>query len=296
MKLHRKLLRRLVPPRLLNRLNAWSHLEDRLYDLEVRCARLTEAALRPRYQPLFAGQEQHEFSIFSQNGEDGLLLWLLERTGAPVKTFAEIGIENARECNTAVLGFVLGWDGLLVEADPLGAAAAERLVRRMLKDRPNRIEVRCLTVTTDNIDSLLADGELGVLSIDVDGADYWLWKAVRRARPRVVVIEYNASLGPEPAITVPYVPGFSAHAAHPSGYYHGASLAALEKLGRQKGYDLVAVCSAGVNAFFLRQDIRPAAVPARTAAEVYRPHAARTRVHSPSRQWELIRNLPYEEV
>jgi len=296
MKLHRKWLRRMLPPRLLNRLNAWSHLEDRLYELEARCARLAEASLRPRYPTLFAAHDPRELAIFSQNGEDGILLWLLEQTGCPVKTFVEIGVENARECNTAVLGFVLGWDGTLFEADPLGAAAAERLVRRMLKDRPNRIEVRCLAVTPENIDALLGDGELGVLSIDVDGPDYWLWKAVRRARPRVVIIEYNASLDPERPLTIPYVPGFCPSAAHPSGYYHGASLAALEKLGREKGYDLVAVCSAGVNAFFIRQDLRPAAVPACTAVEIYKPHAARCRKHSPSRQWELIRDLPYEEV
>lgn len=296
MKPHRKLLRRLVPPAVLNRLNAWSHLEDRLYDVEARAARLAELALRPQYARLFAKAPPAEFAVFSQNGEDGILLSLLNQIEPPPMSFAEIGVEHGRECNTAILGFVLGWDGLWVEADPLSAAAAQRLVRRMLKDRTNRIEVRCVTVTPDNIDSLLGRNELGVLSIDVDGLDYWLWRAVSAPRPRVVVIEYNASLGPEAALTVPYQPDFRASTAHWSGYYHGASLAALEKLGREKGYSLVAVCSAGVNAFFVREDVRPPGLPPRRAHEVYQPHAARTRKHTPREQWELIRNLPYDRV
>lgn len=296
MKLHRRLLRKILPPSLLNRLNALSHLEERLYELEARCARLAALALRESYRDLFGFDPRQSFAVFSQHEEDGILLELLRQTGAPVKTFVEIGVEHARECNTAILGFVLGWDGLMLEADPLSAAAADRFQRRMLKDRPNHVEVRRATVTPDNIDELLGEGELGVLSIDVDGPDYWLWKAVRRARPRLVIIEYNASLGRESALTIPYRPGFCAASAHWSGYYHGASLAALEKLGREKGYDLVAVCSAGVNAFFVRRDVRPATLPAAHAADIYRPHAARCRKHSPEEQWDLIRDLPYEYV
>lgn len=296
MKWRRKWLRKLLPPSLLNRVNAFSHLEDRLYELEYRCARVAAAALRAQYGGLFADPTAEEFGVFSEYGEDGILLRLLKQTGAPAKRFAEIGVETARECNTAILGFVLGWDGVMLEADPLRAAAAEKLVRRMLKGRGNRIQVRRVLVTPDNIDALLGDSELGVLSIDVDGMDYWLWKAVHSTRPRLVVIEYNASFGPEAALTIPYQAHFSAASAHPSGYYHGASLAALEKLGREKGYDLVAVCSAGVNAFFVRQDIRPEDLPVARAPEIYRPHAARCRKHSPQEQWELIRHLPYEQV
>ncbi len=296
MKPHRQLLRRLLPPAFLNRLNHISHIEDRLFDLEARCARLAEAALQQQTPQLFASIEPHEFRIFSQNGEDGILVWLLEQTGAPVKSFAEIGIEHGRECNTAVLGFVLGWSGVLFEADPLDVAAAQSLAARMLKDRPNRVDVRLARIDHDNIDALLGAGELGVLSIDVDSMDYWLWDAVRSANPRIVIMEYNASMGAELALTVPYSANFSAQSFHPSDYYHGASLAALEKLGRLKGYSLVAVCAAGVNAFFVRDDIRPASLPARTAAELFRSNAMRLRLHSQEEQWRLIEHLPYVRV
>jgi hypothetical protein len=295
MKWHRKLLRRYLSPRLLNRINHLSHIEERLYHLEARHAQLAAVVLRERYGNLFACEAGVERQIFSQNGEDGIVLWLLDQVGAPDKTFVEIGIENGRECNSALLGFVLGWDGLMVDGDHLNAAAARTLVREMLAGKLNRVEVKCEFVTAETVDGLVGAGALGVLSIDVDGVDYWLWKAVCRARPRVVVIEYNASLGAE-SITVPYEPGFSAAEKHPSRYYHGASLAALEKLGAQKGYALVAVDAAGVNAFFVDEAVRPPGLRARPAAELWQPHRERTRLHSPAQQWELIRHLPYEPV
>ena len=296
MKLHRRWLRRFLPPALLNRINSLSHIEDRLFDLEARRAQLAGMVLRERYANLFAASAHTEFQVFSQNGEDAVLLWILQETGAPVKTFVEIGIENARECNTALLAFVLGWDGLMLEADPLGVEAARRFSRRMLMGRPNRLEIRQAFVTRENVNALIGGGALGVLSIDVDGMDYWLWKAVEDAAPRVVVVEYNASMGPEESITVPYRAGFSAAEAHPSGYYHGASLAALEKLGREKGYALVAVDAAGVNAFFVLEAIRPETLRARSAAELFCPHLMRARLHSREEQWALIRHLPYERV
>jgi len=161
MRWYRKWLRRLAPPGVLNKLNHLSHLEDRLYELEARRAQLARIVLASEFGSLFADLPPAEFQIFSQNGEDGILLRLLKQIGAPVKRFLEIGIENARECNTAVLAFVLGWDGVMVEADPLGAAAARKLAERMLKGRTNRVEVRCLKATPGNINHLMDGPELG---------------------------------------------------------------------------------------------------------------------------------------
>jgi hypothetical protein len=295
MNFYRRWLRRHVSPRLLNRINHLSHVEDRLFDLEARRAQLAAIVLRERYENLFAAHPGPEFQVFSQNGEDGILLWLLRETGAPVKSFVEIGTENARECNTAILAFVLGWNGLMLEADPLHVAAAQRLAGRMLMGRANRLEVRQAFVTRENINTHIGSEDPGVLSIDVDGMDYWLWKAVD-THPPIVIVEYNASFGPVESITVPYQSDFSASAAHPSRYYHGASLAALQKLGCEKGYALVAVDAAGVNAFFVRDAIRPETLAARRAPELFRPHLMRTRRHSTEEQWALIRHLPYERI
>ena len=296
MKAHRAWLRRRLPPALLRRINHLAHIDDRLFEAEARRAQLARLVMRDRFPGLFRDNEEGEFQIYSQNGEDGILLGILSRLAAPPKSFVEIGVEDGLECNTAILGFVLGWDGRMVEGEPFRAAAAQRLVERMLAGKSNRIEVRQVFATAENVDQLAGSGPLGVLSIDVDGMDYWLWKAISGTRPEVVIIEYNASLGPDRAVTVPYDPAFSAFRAHPSGYYHGASLAALEKLGRAKGYSLVAVDSAGVNAFFVHDAVRPETLPARGAAEIFRPHRVRTKTHSQPQQWELIRGMSYENV
>jgi hypothetical protein len=301
-RLYRKFIRRVLSPRLLARLNHLSHIDDRLIELEAGRARLAEAWLRERRPGLFLNDStgSPEFGIFSQNGEDGILLGLLEQTGAVEKSFVEIGVENARECNTALLGFVLSWNGLMLEADGVGVAAARRLAARLLQRKSNQVEIRQAFVTAENVDDILESagfrGELGVLSIDVDGVDYWLWKAIRSVRPRLVVIEYNASLGCTEAITVPYKPDFDCRREHSSGFYHGASLAALEKLGRELGYALATVDSNGVNAFFVREDIRGSTQAPRSARELFREHRERSKFLSPEAQWAAIRHLPFDQV
>jgi hypothetical protein len=296
---YRSLLRRMISPKLLVRFRHLSHIDNRLRDVEAARAGLAEILLRRQYPALFseASPGLPEFSIYSQNGEDGLLLSLIEQTGAASKTFVEIGVEDARECNTAILGFLLGWDGLMLEANPMGVDAARRLAARLLARKRNRLQIRQAFVTAENVNGLIEaagfSGELGVLSIDVDGVDYWLWKAVRVVNPRVVVVEYNASFGATRAVTIPYKPDFN---CPPGGLYHGASLAALALLGKQLGYVLVAVESAGVNAFFIRQDFCPPALAGRSAADLYRPHLERSKTTSPEQQWAAVEHLPLETV
>lgn len=296
MKPYRAWLRRHVPPARLRRVNNLIHSDERLMGSEVRRTQLARILLRARYPDLFADGAGDEFQVFSQNGEDGILLAILSKLASPTKRFVEIGVEEGLECNSAVLGFVLGWDGVMVEADPLRAATARKLAERMLAGRTNRVDVCHTLVTCDNVNDIVGDSPLGVLSIDVDGMDYWLWKAVEATAAEVVIIEYNASMGPERPGMVPYDKSFSAMKAHASGYYHGASLAALERLGRSKGYSLVAVDSAGVNAFFVHDAVRPQPLCRREAAEIFRPHRMRLRNHSERQQWDIISQLPYETV
>jgi hypothetical protein len=299
---YRSLLRRMISPKLLVRIRHLLHIDDRLRDVEAARARLAEIWLRQQHPALFSETSPGlpEFSIYSQFGEDGLLLSLLEQTGAASKTFVEIGVEDAQECNTAILAFLLGWDGLMLEANPLGADAALRLAARLLARKRNRVQVRQAFVTAENVNGLIEEagfsGELGVLSIDVDGVDYWLWKAVRVVSPRLVVMEYNASFGATRAVTVPYKPDFRWLGDYPDLFYHGASLPALELLGRQLGYVLVAVESAGVNAFFVRQDLCPPALAGRSSADLYRPHLGRSKTMFPERQWETVQHLPLVTV
>ena len=95
-------------------------------------------------------------------------------------------------------------------------------------------------------------GEIGLLSIDIDGNDYWIWKSIEVVQPVIVVIEYNSVFGLDNAITIPYKKDFFRTDAHYSNLYFGASLLALVMLGEEKGYSFVGSDSAGVNAYFVK--------------------------------------------
>jgi hypothetical protein len=120
------------------------------------------------------------------------------------------------------------------------------------------LQAKCAWITRENIDSLVRQAgfyeDVGLLSIDIDGNEYWIWEAIQSIRPRIVIVEYNSIFGLQP-ISVPYKDDFSKLSAHYSGLYYGCSLAALCNLAQRKGYVLVGSNVWGHNAFFIRSDI-----------------------------------------
>ncbi len=285
-------------------LSALGHAHgERIHRLEDDRRWIAGQALRALYPELAApgtalDLESFEARVSSQNGEDGILLRLFSVIGATDRRFVEIGIEDGRECNTANLALGFGWSGLMVDRDPEGVDAA----RRRFAARPQTAEsVRVLQrhVTRENVDEVLASegfaGESDLLSIDIDGNDLWVWEAIERSRPRVVVVEYNATFGPERSVTVPYDPGFDRMARHPSGYYHGASITALARVGGRKGYVLAGCDGNGVNAFFVRSDCAEGVVPATAPGAAWRPIRERG-PQDTAEQFELIAHLPLDEV
>ncbi len=200
------------------------------------------------------------------------------------KTFVEFGF-HPTEYNCSGLA---GFQGLLVDGD----AETVHLARRLL---PNRIEVQRKFLTLENLHEVAHHfDDLGVLSIDVDGNDYWFMKSLLEVRPHVIAVEYNASLGLEP-ISVPYDPAFERHKLHPSGWYHGASITALSALGAQFGMKLVAVSRSGGNAFFMHESAAPRALDPVTA---YRENELRNRWSGTTakEQWSEIRHMPFVRI
>ncbi|MBM3777227.1 MAG: FkbM family methyltransferase [Acidimicrobiia bacterium] len=226
-----------------------------------------DALIRQRFVesrlPAEGRLEARRFLLHSQNEEDGITLALLEAVGTTSRTFVDIGCGTTGG-NAAVLAFDFGWRGLMVDSNPRATTA----LRGLIGANP-AVSFVCTFVTSANVNDLLREhgmaGEIDLLSIDIDGADYWVLNAIDVCRPRVMVLEYNASFGPVRAVTVPDGP---LPEGAPKGY-SGASLAALEQLARRKGYRLVVCEPAGVNAFFVRSDLAPE-IPGRTAAEAYR--------------------------
>ncbi|QYJ03936.1 hypothetical protein KUV85_16685 [Nocardioides panacisoli] len=245
-----------------------------------------------------------EFRVFSQFGEDGILQHLVRNIGPHTDTFVEIGTGDYRESNTRFLLQNDNWRGVVIDG---GTAHVDFVMSTGLSWRHD-VEPVSAFVTCDNVDDLLrdngAEGPVGVLSIDVDGNDYWLWEAVTAVEPAIVVVEYNALFGPDAAITVPYDPSFVNSEAHWSQQYFGASLAALVHLAHERGHRFVGCSSNGANAFFVRDDLA-GDLPDLSAAEGYResrfltsrnPDGTISRMRSVPARLELIGHLPVVDV
>ncbi len=213
--------------------------------------------------------QDHEFKVFSQWGEDGILQFLLRRVPISRKIFIEFGVENYTESNTRFLLTNDNWSGLVID----GSQEHVDFIRNDSIYWRHNLKACCAFITRDNINDLFRQnglsGEIGLLSIDIDGNDYWVWEQIDAVQPAIIVAEYNSRFGPERAVTVPYDPNFVREKAHYSCAYYGASLAALVALGKRKGYAFVGSNSAGNNAFFVRRDLRPDELPELSAADGY---------------------------
>lgn len=211
------------------------------------------------------------FRLRSQNEEDGILFALLERAGWGSCRFVEIGSGKSGG-NAAALARDCGWAGLMIEL----SAPAVDLARRKVEGN-RHVAVICECVTPGNVNTILAQhgysGDVDVLSIDIDSYDYWILDALTVVSPRILILEYNALFGPERRVTIPLGQSL---ASTPKGY-GGASLAALTDLAGRKGYRLVTCENAGVNAFFLREDVAPD-TPAVSPAEAFKPLRSRLEV------------------
>ena len=212
---------------------------------------------------------RYGFKTYSQNDEDGIIQEVFRRIGATNRSFVEFGVQNGFECNTAKL-LIEGWRGLWIESDSKAVAEMRAHFQAFLAD--GRLILAEKMVTAENINATLERsgiaGEIDLLCIDIDYNDYWVWKAIDIIQPRVVVIEYNCALRPPASLVVPYQP----NAAWAGGNYFGASLSALVGLGHAKGYRIVGCCFAGVNAFFVREELcRDLFLEPATAEEHYEP-------------------------
>ena len=180
--------------------------------------------------------QAYESGVYSQGGEDGVLGRIYDCIGTTNQYFVEFGAwDGCHYSNTANLRLNHGWTGLLMEGS----------------DRADEVVVKREFVNAENVNALFAKygvpERFDLLSIDIDGNDYWVWKAIEGTVARVVVMEYNPLFANEVARTIRYRPDH----VWDETTYHGASLAALRKLGHEKGYALVYTDSWVPNAFFV---------------------------------------------
>jgi hypothetical protein len=194
--------------------------------------------------------ERFGFRTYSQNDEDGIIQEIFNRVGVEHSTFVEFGVEDGTQNNSALL-LLKGWRGLWIECNPRHFRKINNKFAAQLGS--GQLQVANEFVTRDNINDLIAAANLpGVdcISIDVDGNDYWIWQ-VLTIKPRVVVMEFNGKFRPP----LKWVMDYNATHTWDGSDYHGASLQSLADLGREKGYTLVGCSLAGINAFFVRNDL-----------------------------------------
>jgi hypothetical protein len=228
-----------------------SKYQDILAELQIDNYLIENLHKNPKYDNP-KKLNRYEFKVFSQAGEDGIISEIFNRIGTTNKFFVEFGVGNGLENNSAYL-LVKGWQGYWIEGSERFCKSIRQSFEDLLANQ--QLTLKNTFITAANIEDLFREGnvptELDLLSIDIDGNDYWVWQAITNYRPRVVILEYNAIYPPESSWVMQYNP------SHQWKYnsHMGSSLKALEKLGDQKGYKLVACSFSGVNAFFVREDL-----------------------------------------
>jgi hypothetical protein len=234
------------PRAVLEAANSLRAIQTSLSSFRIRSLLESERARDPKR--LFP----YGFTGYSENDEDGILEEIFRRINATRQSFVEFGAGEGAQNNTLYLLFS-GWHGLWIECIASSVASITRTLAPYIES--GQLVVRQAFVEPDTIDSFMRaagfGGEIDLLSIDIDGNDYWVWKGISAVNPRVVAIEYNATFRPPVSVVMDY------HKEHrwDGTNYFGASLKALEGLGRQKGYALVGCSLAGGNAFFVREDL-----------------------------------------
>ena len=195
--------------------------------------------------------EYYGFKVYSQNDEDGIIEEIFNRIGTTNKTFIEFGVENGLECNSHYLLFK-NWHGLWIDGGETHVRAIREKFAPVLAN--GQLKVLQAFITRENINELFIEGgiegEIDLLSIDVDGNDYYIWQAINVVKPRVVIIEYNAKFPPN----CDWKMAYNKNHHWDGSDWQGASLKSLELLGRELGYQLVATNFTGVNAFFVRKE------------------------------------------
>ena len=157
----------------------------------------------------FDNIQDYEFQIFSQFGDDGIIRYLIDNIKITKNKFIEFGVENYEEANTKFLLESFNWEGLIIDSNN---NYVSDIKKKNYYWRYN-LNVANEFISKENINSIINDnnfsGEIGILSIDIDGNDYWIWEEINDVNPSIVVIEYNALFGDELSVTIPYNKNFS---------------------------------------------------------------------------------------
>ncbi len=248
---------------------------------------LTDALLK---KGRLSNIQEAEFKIFSQWGDDGIIQYLINRIDMP-KTFVDIGAGTYTQPDTRFLLQYNNWSGLAIDGSPVHSLTESELYSQY------DITAKQVFVTAENVNEIIDFKEIGLLNIDIDGNDYWIWKALK-ITPVLVIVEYNTYFELRP-ITIPYDKEFRRTEAHHSTMYYGASLASLCDLAKEKGYVFIGCNSNGGNAYFVRKDkvgdleaLTPEKGYRETKSREHRDSRGNLTFTTPQKAIESLRGMP----
>lgn len=265
--------------------------------------RQMQILLSLKYKDLVARKEKLSFEdvgfdLYSVTHEDGIFLYIFSTIGTTNKKCVDIGAGSLQGSSVANLIINDGFKGLLIEGNPKDVEFSRNMYQEL--NLSNTPILKSAMITAENINSLLSDnnfkGEIDLFCLDIDGVDYWVWKALEVIQPRVVMVEYQDLLGPERAWTVPYSPNFSMsdYPVNKDNHnYCGASLNAFVKLGKEKGYRLIGCNNGGWNAFFMRNGIGEEFFPEVSAESCFKFD---WNFYSMQHRFPLVKDMQWVEV
>ena len=248
------MIKRIKKSKIFSMLYTFYSLKSELDSHKLLTAKLLIELNKKRAETILLNLHEAEFQVFSQWGDDGIIQFLVNYLDIEKKTFVEFGVEDYRESNTRFLLINNNWSGLVIDN------SIKNIRRLEGEDIYWRHQLTAVTahITKDNINELLKENgyvqDAGLLHIDIDGNDYWVWKAIDVMSPVIVIMEYNSVFGDKQPWTVPYDPLFNRTKYHYSNLAFGASLQSLCDLAEEKGYHFIGCNSNGVNAYFIRKD------------------------------------------
>jgi hypothetical protein len=234
------------------------------------------------------------FRQYSQCDEDGILLYLFSLIGTVNKTCVEICAADGLECNTTNLIINHGWWGHLFDGSDANVTRGRAFFSGHKDTFIHPPAFTQAWITAEGVNEVIersgVSGRIDLLSLDLDGVDYWVWKAITIIDPVVVVCEVHNPVPPDVAVTVPYRQDFAV--ASFLDLFRGASLAAMVKLGAEKGYRLVGTNRYGFNAFFVKRGVGEALLPEVSAESCARDPYTRAQ----QARWPTVRDREWVHV
>ena len=269
-------------------------------DIENSRAKETQLILYHTYRSLLNREitnlptlNEVGFRCHSQFEEDGILLYLFAILGTTNRKCVEICAGNGKECNTANLILNHGWWGYLFDGNEANVSTGKKFFQQSRDTWLHPPQFCHAWINAENINDVIlgsgVEGDVDLLSLDIDGMDYWVWKAIDCIKPRIVVCEVQNVIDPNHALTIPYDPNFKISIPD----YHSASLAAMTKLANQKGYRLVGTNKYGFNAFYVLNGLGEAYIPTIDPTQCQQdPYSLKARAE----RWPKVKDQNWMEV